>query len=173
MDYELLVLIGMMVATVLVGIRLNLYWWPARRSSDYQRVFSAGAVGLLLLVAGLIGWELNRSHGFFQGTRWVDGPIWWRDRCRSRVVAACELLGPTSRTRPVSAISWLVRGRHRRGRWWRRPSSATARTSNRTPRPAPSWLLPSPGAHEAVRAGDEIAQRVRAWTCERRTSTHG
>ena len=78
MDYELLALIGMMVAAVLVGIRLNLYWWPARGASDYQRVFSAAAVGLLLLVAGLIGWELNNSHGFFQGTRWVDGPVWWQ-----------------------------------------------------------------------------------------------
>ena len=78
MDYELLALIGMMAAAVIVGIRLNLYWWPAGPGRDYQRVFSAAAFGLLLLVAGLIGWELNNSHGFFQGTRWVDRPVWWQ-----------------------------------------------------------------------------------------------
>jgi len=49
-----------------------------RAGSEYHRVFSTAAVGLLLLVAGVIGWDLRYSHGWFQGTRWVDGPIWWQ-----------------------------------------------------------------------------------------------
>ena len=78
MDYELIALIGMMAATVLVGIELRLHWWSARPGYEYQRVFGAAAAGLLLLVAGLIGWELRDSYGFFQGTRWVDAPVWWQ-----------------------------------------------------------------------------------------------
>jgi len=78
MDYGLIALIGMMVATVLVGVKLKLWWWPARPGYQYQRVFSAAAAGLLFLTAGLIGWELSDSHGFFEGTRWVDAPVWWQ-----------------------------------------------------------------------------------------------
>jgi len=77
-DYQLIALIGMMAATLLVGFRLKPGWWPTRPGYEYQRVFSAAATGLLLRVAGLIGWELRRSHGFFEGTRWVSGPIWWQ-----------------------------------------------------------------------------------------------
>jgi hypothetical protein len=39
MDYGLIALIGMTVATVLVGIKLKLWWWPARPGYEYQRVF--------------------------------------------------------------------------------------------------------------------------------------
>jgi hypothetical protein len=78
MDYQLLALIGVMVAVIVIGIKLKIWWWPARPGYEYQRVFSAAAAGLLLLVAGLIGWELRRSHGFFEGTTWVQGPIWWQ-----------------------------------------------------------------------------------------------
>jgi hypothetical protein len=77
MDYQLITLIGVMVATVLVGIRTNI-WSPTRPGYEYQRVFSAAAAGLLFLIAGLIGWDLSYSHGWFQGTKWVDGPVWWQ-----------------------------------------------------------------------------------------------
>jgi hypothetical protein len=77
MDYQLIALMLIMVATVFIGFTQRLWWRPGGRSSEYQRVFSAGAAGLLFTVAGAIGWDLSRSHGFFQGTRWVDGPIWW------------------------------------------------------------------------------------------------
>jgi hypothetical protein len=49
-----------------------------RPRPEYQRVFSAAAGGLLLLIAGLIGWDLRYSRGWFQGTKWVDGPVWWQ-----------------------------------------------------------------------------------------------
>jgi hypothetical protein len=78
MDYEFVALIAMMVATVAVGVTLKSWWWPARPRGEYQRVFSAAAAGMLFLVAGVIGWDLSHSHGLFQGTRWVDGPIWWQ-----------------------------------------------------------------------------------------------
>jgi hypothetical protein len=78
MDYSLIALIGMIVATLVVGGRFHSRGWPGRPGSEYQRVFSTAAVGLLFGVTGLIGWDLKYSHGRFQGTRWVDGPIWWQ-----------------------------------------------------------------------------------------------
>jgi hypothetical protein len=78
MDYELILLIGMIVATFAVGGRLGVWWSPARPRREYQRVFNAAAGGLLFLVAGIAGWDLRYSHGLFQGTKWVDGPLWWQ-----------------------------------------------------------------------------------------------
>jgi len=43
---------------------------------QYQRVLSAGFAGLLFFVAGLIGWDLRSSSGWFNGAGWVDGPVW-------------------------------------------------------------------------------------------------
>ena len=74
MDVQLIALIGVMVATVLVGIKLNL-WRPGY---EYQRVFSTAAAGLLFFIAGLIGWDLSACHGWFQGAKWVDAPVWWQ-----------------------------------------------------------------------------------------------
>jgi hypothetical protein len=78
MDYELLTLIAMMVAVMVVGFKLDFWWWPGRPRRRYQQAFSLGSAGLLLLGAGLVGWDLSHSHGLFQGTIWVDGPIWWQ-----------------------------------------------------------------------------------------------
>ena len=80
MDYQLLLLIVMIAATIVVGIKSD-HWWPLSGLSprhQYQRVFSATAAGLLFLVAGLIGWDLKYSHGWFEGTKWVGHPIWWQ-----------------------------------------------------------------------------------------------
>lgn len=49
-----------------------------RPRPEYQRVLSAAAGGVLLLIAGLIGWDLRYSRGWFQGTTWVNGPVWWQ-----------------------------------------------------------------------------------------------
>jgi prolipoprotein diacylglyceryltransferase len=78
MDYSLVVLIGLIVATLFVSTKLNRRGWPGRPGSEYQVVFSTAAVGLLFTVAGAIGWDLSYSHGWFQDTKWVDGPIWWQ-----------------------------------------------------------------------------------------------
>ena len=77
-DYELVALIGVMVAVVVVSTRYHSRSWPGRPGWQYQRVFSVGFAGLLFLIAGLVGWDLQYSHGWFQGTTWVDGPIWWQ-----------------------------------------------------------------------------------------------
>jgi len=77
MDYQLIALILIMVATVFIGFKQRPWWGPGGRGSEYQRVFSAGTAGVLFTVAGAIGWDVSHSHGFFQGTRWVDGPISW------------------------------------------------------------------------------------------------
>jgi hypothetical protein len=76
MDFELVALIVMVVTVVFVSVRFNSKWL-ARPGYRYQRVFSVTAGGLLLVVAGLIGWDLRYSHGWFQGAKWVDGPVWW------------------------------------------------------------------------------------------------
>ena len=78
MDYQLIALIGLVVAALVISTRLHSRSWPGRPGWQYQRVFSAGFGGLLFLIAGLVGWDLTYSHGWFQGTRWVDGPVWWQ-----------------------------------------------------------------------------------------------
>jgi len=52
--------------------------WPGRPGWQYHRVFSFGFGGLLFFVAGLIGWDLNYSRGWFEATTWTDAPIWWQ-----------------------------------------------------------------------------------------------
>jgi hypothetical protein len=77
-DYELLALIGVMIALLVVATKHHSRSWPGRPGWQYQRVISVGFAGLLFFVAGLIGWDLRGSHGWFQGTRWADAPIWWQ-----------------------------------------------------------------------------------------------
>jgi hypothetical protein len=77
MDVQLVVLIVLVVAVLIVSARLNARWLN-RPGADYQRVFSAGAAGLLFFVSGLIGWDLSHSRGWFGGAKWVDGPVWWQ-----------------------------------------------------------------------------------------------
>lgn len=76
MDFQLIALIALVVTAVFLSARLNA-GWRARPGYRYQRVFSATAAGLLLFVSGLIGWDLGHGHGWFRGTRWMDGPVWW------------------------------------------------------------------------------------------------
>ena len=28
------------------------------------------------MIAGLIGWDLRGSSGWFNGAKWADGPVW-------------------------------------------------------------------------------------------------
>jgi hypothetical protein len=65
MDSSLLGLGGVIVVALII-----------RPGWQYQRVFSVGFFGLLFLVAGLIGWDLRGSSGWFNGAKWVDGPVW-------------------------------------------------------------------------------------------------
>lgn len=76
MDFQFIAFIALVVAVVFLSVGLNVRWLrsPGYR---YQRVFSATAAGLLFFVAGLIGWDLSYSHGWFQGTKWVHRPVWW------------------------------------------------------------------------------------------------
>jgi len=50
----------------------------ARPSSRYARVFTSVAAGLFLVVTGVIGWNVSRLHGMFEGGRWQDGPVGWQ-----------------------------------------------------------------------------------------------
>jgi hypothetical protein len=75
-DYQLLVLIAMIVAVAIAATRHNRQAWPGRPGWQYQRVISFVFAGMLFLIPGLIGLDLRRSHGWFQGVQWVDGPVW-------------------------------------------------------------------------------------------------
>ena len=77
MDLQLLGLIAVVVAALVVSTRFHSRSWPGRPNWQYQRVLSVGFLGLLFFVAGVIGWDLKYSHGWFQGTKWVYGPLWW------------------------------------------------------------------------------------------------
>ena len=76
MDYSLLALIGVIVVALCISTSLHSRSWPGRPGWQYQRVFSVGFFGLLFLVAGLVGWDLRGSSGWFNGAKWVDGPVW-------------------------------------------------------------------------------------------------
>lgn len=76
MDYSQLVLIGMIAAALAISTRFHSRSWPGRPGWQYQRALSLGFGGLLLFVAGVIGWDLRRSSGWFNGAEWVDGPVW-------------------------------------------------------------------------------------------------
>jgi protein-S-isoprenylcysteine O-methyltransferase Ste14 len=78
MDSQLIALIGMVIAFVILATRQHRRSWSRHPGWQYQRVFSVGFAGLLFLVAGLIGWDLRNGHGLFQGTKWVEGPVWWQ-----------------------------------------------------------------------------------------------
>jgi hypothetical protein len=78
MDYTLIALIGLIVVAVVVSMRYHRTTWSSQPGYQYQRVISVGFFGLWLTSAGVIGWDLSHVHNFFQGTKWVDGPIWWQ-----------------------------------------------------------------------------------------------
>lgn len=78
LNHQLIALAGMLIAVAFLAVNLNRRAWPGRPGWQYQRVFSAGFAGLLFFVAGLIGWDMSHSHGWFQGTKWVGSPVWWQ-----------------------------------------------------------------------------------------------
>ena len=78
MDYSFVALIALLAATAVLSTRHHRRTWSNRSGHQYQRVFSLGAFGLWLTVAGAIGWDVRHVHGFFQGTKWGNSPIWWQ-----------------------------------------------------------------------------------------------
>lgn len=76
MDIQGIALAGLIVAVLIAGIRMQRHQWPGRPGWQYQRVISFVFAGTLFLVPGLIGLDLRHSHGWFQGVRWVDAPVW-------------------------------------------------------------------------------------------------
>jgi hypothetical protein len=76
-DYQLLALLALISVVLIAATRHHSRSWPGRSGWQYQRVISCGVAGLLFFVSGLIGWDLRYSHGWFQGTKWMDGPVWF------------------------------------------------------------------------------------------------
>ena len=75
---SLLALVGLLLVSAVVSNRYHSRTWSGRPGYQYQRVITVGVFGLWLTAAGAIGLDLSNVHGFFQGTKWVDGPIWWQ-----------------------------------------------------------------------------------------------
>lgn len=78
MDYALIALVALMVLTAVVSNRYHSRTWTGRPGYQYQRVITVGALGVWLTVTGAIGLDVSHLRGLFQGTKWVDGPIWWQ-----------------------------------------------------------------------------------------------
>ncbi len=102
MDYQLIALIAIMAGTVLLVVKQRLWWGPGGSVSPYHQVFSSGAAGLLFFVAGVIGWDLKYSRGWFQGTRWVDRPIWWEIALGAALLLVAFALARRVPERPMS-----------------------------------------------------------------------
>jgi hypothetical protein len=81
--------------------------------------FSATAGAIIFVVAGLIGYTLNRHDRFVAGTPWADGVIWWQVLVGLALVPLAAFLwriglrslGRAPRAR--SANSYQAYGRHR------------------------------------------------------------
>ena len=105
MDYTLIALIGLIVLVVVVTTRYHITAWSGRPGHLYQRVISVGFLGLWFTSAGVIGWDLSHVHNLFQGTKWVDGPIWWQIGVGTALLAFAALLAwrmPPNATRSPS-----------------------------------------------------------------------
>ena len=106
MDYSLIALIGVIIVTVVLSTRHHSSTWPGRPGNQYQRVITAAVVGLWFTVAGAIGWDLSHVRGFFEGTKWVEGPIWWQLGSGLALLALAVWLArrvPPSATRSAGA----------------------------------------------------------------------
>jgi hypothetical protein len=59
MDYQLVLLIGMVLVVLVAVIKAQMWSWPmpGRPGYEYQRVITAVVVGLLFFVSGLVGWD--------------------------------------------------------------------------------------------------------------------
>ena len=77
MTLQLVLFIVSLGAVVFFSVRAQAKQ-RARPNQLYQGVFSATAIGLLFLGAGIAGWDLRHSRGWFRGAAWVDGPVWWQ-----------------------------------------------------------------------------------------------
>jgi FtsH-binding integral membrane protein len=91
-DLSLLALFALIVAVVILSTRFDRRTWPGQPGHRFRRVFSIGAFGLWLTVAGAIGWDVSHVRGFFRGTAWVGSPIWWQFGLGIALLAVAFLL---------------------------------------------------------------------------------
>jgi hypothetical protein len=106
MDYMLIALIGVIALAAVIGTRNHDRTRSGRPGYQYQRVITVTLLGLWLTVAGAIGWDVSHVHGFFQGTKWVDGPVWWQLEIGIALLALAVFLArrvPSDATRSSGA----------------------------------------------------------------------
>jgi len=111
MDYTLVGLAGLIALAAVLSNRSHGRTWSGHPGYRYQRVITVGVAGLWLTVAGALGWDVSHVHGFFAGTRWVDGPIWWQLAAGVALLSFAVFLG--RRVPPDATRSSGVAGRSR------------------------------------------------------------
>ena len=107
MDSALIALLAVILLTGIVSNRLHSRTRSGSPRYRYQRVITASVLGLWLTIAGVIGWDLSHVHGLLQGTRWVDGPVWWQVRLGFAFLAVAAFLA--RRVRPDATRSQRAR----------------------------------------------------------------
>jgi drug/metabolite transporter (DMT)-like permease len=67
------ILAVLLTITALVAVTV----WFRPRARPFPIAFSTTAAGILLFVAGTMGYRLSRHDRFVAGTSWSDGVVWW------------------------------------------------------------------------------------------------
>jgi hypothetical protein len=62
MDYTPIALVSVVALALVVSHRYHSRTWSGRPGYRYQRVISLVVVGLSLIVAGSIGWDVSHAH---------------------------------------------------------------------------------------------------------------
>ena len=73
-----------LIAIVPLAAFVGLWWFTFHKASGGRiwsplwMAFSATAGAILFIVAGALGYTLNRHDRFVAGTAWSDSVIWWQ-----------------------------------------------------------------------------------------------
>lgn len=71
---------GVLISVVMIGSLLGLAirQHRAERNNPFPAAFSTTFVAILLIVPGLLGYELHKSDWSFMRLTVSDGPVWWQ-----------------------------------------------------------------------------------------------
>jgi hypothetical protein len=69
-------LIGVLAIATVVGLAMRQH--RAGRNNPFSAAFSTTFVAVLLIVPGLLGYEIHKSDWSFIRVTASDGPVWWQ-----------------------------------------------------------------------------------------------